>query len=295
MTPPTPILEASSDTGSSNSDDITRDNNSTASPLNSPFFDIGTAATSTTLPPNPVPPNSVVQLYRTLVNSDGTTGPTMLVNQVTSTAGGVVRIDDINQTNTSLLPAAGPLIPDGTYEYQAVVVSVAGVPSAMSAPLTVTIIATPPVATAPALSPTSDTGLPAVPRDPDDITNNSSARFHRNGRAGATVALFVNKTAAGTTTANATATATAIISGGVVTGFKIINAGGGYTGVTLPNVMISGGGGHGAAATAVVGERGDHWAYNHKPRLRLYLASDGHDRSPGWAGGGLIRSPRRCH
>ena len=122
-TPPTPILEANSDTGTFNNDDITRANNSTAKPSNAPVFDIGTAATSTTLPPNPVPPNSVVQLYRTqLLDALGNpvVGATpVLVNMVTSTAGGVVPIADINQTTPSLLPTPGLLIPDGTYLYQA--------------------------------------------------------------------------------------------------------------------------------------------------------------------------------
>ena len=105
------------------------DNNSTAKPSNAPVFDVGTAATSTILPPNPVPPNTVVQLYRTPLNpaTGQATGPAVLVNMVTTTAGGVVAIPDINQTNPSLLPTPGPLIPDGTYLYQAVVVSVAGV------------------------------------------------------------------------------------------------------------------------------------------------------------------------
>ena len=45
-TPPTPILEANSDTGAFNNDDITKANNSTATPSNAPVFDVGTAATS---------------------------------------------------------------------------------------------------------------------------------------------------------------------------------------------------------------------------------------------------------
>ena len=251
-TPPTPILEANSDTGASNDDDITRANNSTTS--NAPVFDIGTAATSTTLPPNPVPPNSVVQLYRTPLdpNTGLATGPAVLVNMVTSTAGGVVPIKDINQTTTSLLPTPGPLIPDGTYLYQAVVVSVAGVPSGLSQGLTVTIVATPPVAPATALSPTSDTGLPVVPRDSDNITDNASPVFIGTVEPGATVALFVGGKTAGTTVANGTATAVASISGGMITGFTITNGGAGYSSLTLPTITITGGGGTGAAATAVV-------------------------------------------
>ena len=139
------------------------------------------------------------------------------------------------------MPTPGPLIPDGTYLYQAVVVSVAGVPSALSPGLTVTIVATPPVAPAPALSSTSDTGLPVVPRDSDNITDNATPVFIGTVEPGATVALFVGGKAAGTTTANATATATAIISGGMVTGFTITNGGAGYSGVTLPTVTIGGG------------------------------------------------------
>ena len=59
-----------------------------------PVFNIGTAATSTTLPPNPVPPNTVVQLYRTHTRPNDRPGDrarAVLVNMVTTTAGGVVR------------------------------------------------------------------------------------------------------------------------------------------------------------------------------------------------------------
>ena len=210
---------------------------------------------------------------------------------VTSTAGGVVAIPDINQTTPSLLPTPGPLIPDGTYLYQAVVVSVAGVPSALSPGLTVTIVATPPVAPAPALSATSDTGLPVVPRDSDDITDNASPVFIGTVEPGATVALFVGGKAAGTTTANATATAVASISGGVVTGLTITNGGAGYSSVTLPTVTITGGGG---PATQRDGdrrgerERRDHRADHHQPRQWVHLGPDGHDRSPDGAVGRLL-------
>ncbi|OWK40275.1 RTX toxin [Fimbriiglobus ruber] len=51
-------------------------------------------------------------------------------------------------------------------------------------------------------------------------------------------------------TAAATATATALVSGGGVTGFTITNPGSGY--ITVPNVRLTGGGGVGATATATV-------------------------------------------
>ena len=123
----------------------------------------------------------------------------------------------------------------------------------MSPGLTVTIVATPPVAPAPALSPTSDTGLPVVPRDSDNITDNATPVFIGTVEPGATVALFVGGKAAGTTTANGTATAVASISGGMVTGFTITNGGAGYSSADFADGHDQrGGGGTGAAATAVV-------------------------------------------
>lgn len=68
-----------------------------------------------------------------------------------------------------------------------------------------------------------------------------------NGGSGYTTAPTVALTGGGGTGA----TATAQISGGVVTGITITNPGSGYT--SAPTVAFSGGGGTGAAATAVVG------------------------------------------
>nr|WP_272944322.1 phage tail tube protein [Pseudomonas putida] len=66
------------------------------------------------------------------------------------------------------------------------------------------------------------------------------------------------------------ATATAIISGGEVTGFNITNAGAGYT--TAPTIALTGGGGTGAAATAVLGE-GDDFVL---PPTRTWFLFDGY-------------------
>lgn len=51
-------------------------------------------------------------------------------------------------------------------------------------------------------------------------------------------------------TAGVTATATAAITGGVVTSITVTNGGSGYT--TLPNVTVAGGGGSNAYAQAVM-------------------------------------------
>ena len=101
--------------------------------------------------------------------------------------------------------------------------------------------------------------------------------------------------AAGTTTANANATARAIISGGMVTGFTITNGGAGYSSVDLPTVTITGGGGSGATATAVVN------VSNVITGLTITNAGSGYTSAPTVTidppGGqpGATRSPRRCH
>ncbi|MBO0369290.1 phage tail protein [Pseudomonas putida] len=66
------------------------------------------------------------------------------------------------------------------------------------------------------------------------------------------------------------ATATAIVSGGAVTGFSITNAGSGYT--SAPTIALTGGGGTGAAASAVLGE-GDDFVL---PPTRTWFLFDGY-------------------
>ncbi len=66
------------------------------------------------------------------------------------------------------------------------------------------------------------------------------------------------------------ATATAIISGGAVTGFNITDPGSGYT--STPTIAMTGGGGTGATATAVLGE-GDDFVL---PNTRTWYLFDGY-------------------
>ena len=96
----------------------------------------------------------------------------MLVNTLTSTAGGVVQIADINQSIPALLQTPGAVIPDGTYVYSAVVTDMAGnaSPPGPSSPV-ITIDTAILVAPPPTVAPSSDSGLPVASRDSDAITN----------------------------------------------------------------------------------------------------------------------------
>ena len=105
--------------------------------------------------------------------------------------------------------------------------------TAATKPLEVTIITTPPAAPpAPVLEASSDTGA----SDTDGITqDNNSALFP--------APIFDVGSAAA-------ATATATVTGGVITTIAVVSGGSGYT--SVPTVTISGGGGTGASAIAIV-------------------------------------------
>ncbi len=136
--PPSPLqLEAGSDTGFSQTDRVTEDNN--GNPFPAPIFDV-----------HGVIPNGTVELFRApLINN--VPGPAVLVNTVFSAAGGLVSIADTNNNST---------IPNGSYFYTAVQESLSGDLSLPTAGLTVTIDSLPPQVdppTAPVLELASDT------------------------------------------------------------------------------------------------------------------------------------------
>ena len=135
--PPTaPVLELASDT--SGGHDVTKDNNSTSFPA--PIFDAGTNG-------NPVEAGATVRLYRSTPG-----GTPVLVNTLTDTTGGLVRIADTNAGNGK--------IADGTYLYTLQLTSLAGVTGTMSAPLQVVIDATVPLLPTPfRLDASTDTGV----------------------------------------------------------------------------------------------------------------------------------------
>lgn len=87
-----------------------------------------------------------------------------------------------------------------------------------------------------------------------------------DGGAGYTSAPVVAITGGGGTGA----TATAIVSGGEVTGFNITNPGSGYT--SPPTIALTGGGGSDAAASAVLGD-GDDFVL---PPTRTWFLFDGY-------------------
>ena len=134
--------------------------------------------------------------------------PSVLVNTLTSTAGGVVQIADINQSTPALLQTPGTVIPDGTYVYSAVVTDLAGNvsqpgPSSPVITIDTVILVAPP----PTVAPGSDSGLPVALRSSDAITNIALPTFQGTVGPNAVVSLLVgvgtNLKAAGTTTANA--------------------------------------------------------------------------------------------
>ena len=135
-------------------------------------------------------------------------GTTMLVNTLTSTAGGVVKVPDINQSIPALLQTPGPEIPDGTYVYTDVLTDLAGnaSPPSPASPV-ITIDTAILVASPPTLAPSSDTGLPVALRDSDEITNIPLSTFQGTVGPNAVVTLLVgvgaSLKAAGTTTADA--------------------------------------------------------------------------------------------
>ena len=140
--PPAPDLEAGSDSGTFNNDNITQYNN--GNPYPAPIFDIGTAQ-------QPVDKAATVELFRAKV-VNGVAGVPVLVNTLTNVAGGVVAIPDIN--------AGNGVIADGTYYYTTQLISLAGVSGSVSPALTVFIFASPPAIPTPfRLDAGSDTGV----------------------------------------------------------------------------------------------------------------------------------------
>jgi subtilisin-like proprotein convertase family protein len=147
---PAPDLEAGSDTGVSNTDNITQANNGT---FPAPIFDIGSQV-------QPVDRGATVQLYRAPV-VNGNIGTPVLVDTLTNVAGGLIPIADNNGGNGQ--------IANGTYNYYTKLISLSGVPgtgitvggvTGLSTPLTVVINATLPLlATSLRLDATSDTGV----------------------------------------------------------------------------------------------------------------------------------------
>jgi large repetitive protein len=132
-------LDPASDTGSSNSDQVTQDNNGQ---FPAPVFDVTN-----------VEPNGIVKLYRAPV-VNGVVGTPVLVNTITQgavAAIGTIQIPDINGGNG--------VIPNGTYQYTVQQTDLAGNVGASSTPLTVVIQAGPPPAPNPfILDPLFDTG-----------------------------------------------------------------------------------------------------------------------------------------
>jgi hypothetical protein len=167
---PTSIaLDPSTDTGTFDNDDITRDNNSVASPTNAPLFDVAG-----------IEPGATVELFRDAA----------LVATMTTTAGGNVPIYDTNGG----APGQDP-IPDGTYLYQAEQVDPEGNTSAPSPSVSVTIASTPPLApSAPVLDPSSYTGTSSTMISADNQPSTQDApRFDvSNVLAGASVELLRN-------------------------------------------------------------------------------------------------------
>src|SRR5262249_60899858 len=83
-------------------------------------------------------------------------------------------------------------------------IALAGNVGPMGPGLVVTIDANAPAADPPDLTPETDTGRPFPPRDSDDITRIPQPDFQGNVEPDATVQLFINGAAAGTTQADAT-------------------------------------------------------------------------------------------
>ena len=139
--PSAPDLEASSDSGLSSSDNITK--------VNKPVFDVSNVEQGSTL-----------QLLR-----NGT-----VVATITNAPAGTVPIQDVGPS--------GAGVPDGVYVYTAILTDVAGNSSPIGGGLTVTIRTAPPtvVPSVPDLQSTSDSGSSNV----DNITNVTSPTFDVN-------------------------------------------------------------------------------------------------------------------
>jgi subtilisin-like proprotein convertase family protein len=205
---PGPVdLQATSDAGWKNDDDLTNRNNTAGFPA--PVFDVGSLAT-------PVEPRATILLYRAPVVG-GVAGAPVIVNRlanVTPSAGGVLAIADINtdfvvNAVTGLItPAPRGRIADGTYLYTVRQLDASGNLSAESAGLTVTIETVPPASPATDLTPDDDTGRPRSPdvlqRDQDNITFVRRPRFQGNVEPNGFVELFVGGAPAGTVRADAT-------------------------------------------------------------------------------------------
>ena len=234
-TAPAPVLDANSDTGASNSDDITQDNNSTLFP--SPVFDVPSAEDGTT-----------VQLYRTPVNPQThlATGPTVLVNTLTNKPMGTIGIADINQSDPTLQTPGLPIL-DGTYLYAVQLIDLAGNATAISPGLFVTIATVTP---APPPQPILATDTGAFNNDNITDTNNSAIAATATAMidigsttvASITVtpgtAFYASPPTVTITNGGGTgATAMAVLTGGVVTSIKITNPGSGYT--SNPTVTIA--------------------------------------------------------
>ncbi len=183
-------LESTSDTGLSNSDRITQDNNGPNGAYPAPVFDV-----------TGISPGIELDLYR--IDS----GDSVLVNSL-STANvpptqTTVSIADINFGPNH---SPGPPIPDGTYTYEAKEMYLTGQVST-SPSIQVTILATAPAALlAPVLDPASDSGAAG-----DDITDITDPTFDVDSVApNSTVTLFrdgvfinsVTSTAGGTVSIN---------------------------------------------------------------------------------------------
>src|SRR4029079_14348097 len=95
-------------------------------------------------------------------------------------------------------------IADGVYLYRAMLIDLAGNVGPMGPGLVVTIDANGPAIGPPALTDATDTGRPRPPRDTDNITRLPEPDFQGTAEPNATVTLFVNGAAAGTTQADPT-------------------------------------------------------------------------------------------
>ena len=162
LSPTSLVLERGSDSGRSNSDDITNlsfpPQAGPGAPLNivAPLFDVTTPAPTNPLTPNPI--GLTVDLFRATslaaLRAAVATGPSAAVATVSapSSTGGTVTLAD------QLLVSNG--LPNGTYYYQAIQVDQIGNVSGGSPVLTLIVnTVAPPTLGAPSLDPASNTGL----------------------------------------------------------------------------------------------------------------------------------------
>ncbi len=142
---PSHPVPGGSDTGLSNTDDITSDNQ--------PFFIVSSIE----------PTAREVILLRS--SDGGTTFTPVSTLNLTSPSPATVSIQD-----------TGPVQPDGTYVYEAEQVDIVGNISAPSAPLQITVLTTKPSTPAMSLDSASDSGVPG-----DSITNVTGPTFDISG------------------------------------------------------------------------------------------------------------------